>query len=480
LFYAAVHFQSTNPQWKDFGTLNEYIARVQSFLQQGKPANDVLLYYPIIDRYSEPGRELLQHFDGMERNFENTGFEHVSKWMLENGYGFDFFSDRQLQNISFNGKLRTGGNEYQTILLPANKLVSEKSFQKIMALAKAGATILIYKNLPQDVPGWGQLEQRRKQFQQLTGQLHFEEKGNVKKAVVGKGLVLIADDMAALLKEAGVLKPVETEAGLSSIRRKNDDGNTYFINNRTDKPVNQWVKIQADARSVALFDPMFAKSGLAKWKASGKGMIEVLVMLQPYESVIIRTYNSVKTGTVFPYLQMQSASKEINGKWTIEFLSGGPVLPAKITTDRLGSWTEAGGDELKNFSGVAKYSIDFEKPAGATQAWVLDLGKVNETAEVFLNGKKLATLIGPVFQTGILSSELKATNHLEIVVANLMANRISYMDRNNLPWKIFYNTNMPARKKENVKNGLFDASSWKSLPSGLSGPVTLAPTTIVQ
>jgi hypothetical protein len=54
-----------------------------------------------------------------------------------------------------------------------------------------------------------------------------------------------------------------------------------------------------------------------------------------------------------------------------------------------------------------------------------------------------------------------------------MANHIAYMDRNNIPWKIFYNINMPARKRENAKNGIFDASAWKPLPSGLSGPVTL-------
>lgn len=98
LFYAAVHFQQTNPQWKDFHALNTYITRVQSFLQQGKPANDVLLYYPIADRYSQPGNVMLQHFDGMEKNFEKTDFEHVAKWMQEEGYGFDFFSDRQLKN----------------------------------------------------------------------------------------------------------------------------------------------------------------------------------------------------------------------------------------------------------------------------------------------------------------------------------------------------------------------------------------------
>ena len=66
-------------------------------------------------------------------------------------------------------------------------------------------------------------------------------------------------------------------------------------------------------------------------------------------------------------------------------------------------------------------------------------------------------------------------NKLEITVANLMANRIAWMDRNDKPWKIFYNTNMPARKKENVKNGLFYAGEWAPQPSGLLGPVTLTP-----
>ena len=37
---------------------------------------------------------------------------------------------------------------------------------------------------------------------------------------------------------------------------------------------------------------------------------------------------------------------------------------------------------------------------------------------------------------------------------------------------------MPARKKENVKNGLFDASTWEPLPSGLAGPITLTPVKI--
>jgi hypothetical protein len=476
LFYAAVHFQETNPQWKDFPALNEYIARVQSFLQTGKPDNDVLLYYPIVDRYAQPGTDLLQHFDGMERNFDGTDFEHLSKWMLENGYSFDFFSDRQLQKFtSSNQRVLTGGNSYQTILLPANKLIPESSFQKLIELAKGGASILFYKHLPEGPPGFDKMESRNKSFQQLLSTFQFDEAGKIKKAGVGKGAFLVGDNLQDLLEAIKVRKEVINASGLQYIRRKNEDGKFYFLNNRTDQPISQFVELNTDAASVALFSPMTGKKGLAKWRKGNKGKMEVLIQLQPFESIILKTYQIKKTGNVYPYVEAAGSVMEINGNWTIEFLKGGPEIPASVTTNALGSWTALGGEPVKNFSGTAKYTVSFQKPVGSFKGWILDLGEVRETAEVFLNGKKLATLISPSFQVDLPVSVLKENNKLEIIVANLMANRIAYMDRNNIPWKIFYNTNMPARKRENVKNGLFDASSWKPLPSGLIGPVKLIP-----
>ena len=154
--------------------------------------------------------------------------------MLEKGYSFDFFSDRQLQHVSFNGsKLVTGNNDYKAILLPANKLISEQSFQQLINLAKQGAKILVYKNLPEDVPGFGQLDKRRMLFQQLIKQLSFKPAGELKQAVIGKGKFLIGDDLEALLEVAQVNYESLAEKGFSSLRRKNSDGVTWFINNRT-------------------------------------------------------------------------------------------------------------------------------------------------------------------------------------------------------------------------------------------------------
>ena len=433
LFYAAVHFQPTNPQWKDFHALNYYITRVQSFLQKGRPDNDILFYYPIMDRYSQPGTALLQHFDGMERNFENTDFEHVSKWMIEKGYGFDFFSDRQLEGITNAGnKLNSKGNDYRAILLPANKLISETSLARLIKLAEQGATVLVYKNLPKGIPGLSSFGARIEKFLELMTKIRFSGEGKIRKAVLGKGGFYISEDAELLMQAAKARKEPGAETGLSILRRKNADGNYYFINNRTGKSFQDWVELSGVATSLAMFNAMTGKSGIAKSRKKANGKIEVWIQLQPDESIIVQSYFIKKTANSYSYIDPAAASIDIDisGKWGISFFDGGPTIPSTISTSELKSWTELGSEELKNFSGSAKYSISFNKPPGTAKSWLLDLGKVNETAEVLLNGKKIATLIGSSYQCVIPASAFQSSNKLEIIVSNLMANRIAYMDRN--------------------------------------------------
>ncbi|MCG2614238.1 glycoside hydrolase family 2 protein [Terrimonas sp. NA20] len=476
LFYAAVHFQPTNPQWKDFHALNTYITRVQSFLQGGKPDNDVLLYYPIIDRYSQPGNALLQHFDGMEKNFEHTAFEELSKTMLEKGYGFDFFSDRQLKQFTMAGKkIQTGGNAYQTILLPANKLIDEKTFEKLMDLAKRGATILAYKHLPDSVPGLFNLEERQNKYQQLVDRLKFEKKDGLSTAQIGAGVVMLGDDVDQLLQAARVRKESLADKKLSMVRRRNANGTFYFISNRNEKSFADWITLQTPAASVAVFNPMTGETGLAKTRRLKDGQTEAWIELKIYESLIIQTYTTAKNGGLYPFMDLTGEPVALQNQWRLRFLDGGPVLPDPVKPEKLQSWTALTGEHGKHFSGTASYTTTFDRPNVNASHFVLDLGKVHETAEVKLNGKAVATLIGPDYKVTIPVSLLNPSNHLEIIVANLMANRIIHMDQTNQPWKIFYNTNMPARKKENAKDGIFTAAEWKPLPSGLLGPVTLTP-----
>src|SRR4030095_12296560 len=121
-------------------------------------------------------------------------------------------------------------------LLPANRYIPEGSMQKLIELAKAGATILFYKNLPVDVPGLGNLEQRNVQMKKLLSGIKVVDEVRVNKARIGNGAFFISDNIQDLLESAAVRKEDFGLSGLQFSRRKNEEGTFYFINNRSDKP----------------------------------------------------------------------------------------------------------------------------------------------------------------------------------------------------------------------------------------------------
>jgi hypothetical protein len=210
----------------------------------------------------------------------------------------------------------------------------------------------------------------------MINRLKFTETGGIKKAVIGKGYFAIGEDMDALLQVAGIQKETMNDKGLQFVRRKNTDGYTYFINNRTNKQVNEWIGLTRKASSVAMFDATTGKSGLATWRTANNGSIEVMAQLKPDESIIVQTFNTKKSGSNYPYINTTGKPQRIKGDWAVTFIEGGPALPSSYKTSQLSSWTEQEGEAYKYFSGSAKYSISFAKPEGTAAAWLLDLGKV--------------------------------------------------------------------------------------------------------
>ncbi|WP_217371882.1 glycosyl hydrolase [Spirosoma rhododendri] len=478
LFYAAVHVNPNNSFWPDFGKLNQYGARVQSFLQQGKPDNDVLLYLPIYDAYARPGKVLLQHFDGIEHGFNGLPIERIAQHMLDRGYSFDYISDRQIQQLSnANTRLQAPGGTYQTLLVPDAWLIPLETFQKLLTLARNGATILFVGQLPSDVPGLGNLAGRRATFQALRKPLSVPDRlDGIRPVPVGKGRLIVGSTVEAVLAYARIRQESMTSSGLHYVRRSSGEGQyTYFVVNRGSEPVNSWVILGTPATSAVLYDPMTEQIGQAQVKENGGRGGEVRLQLQPGESLIIAT-NQPGAAAPYAYRATAGPAQPITGTWKLNFLTGGPQLPKATEIASLESWTELNEAGVKEFSGSASYSITFPRPTGSAQRWQLDLGKVAESARVRLNGRDLATLLGPTYQLTLPDSLLRDQNELTVVVSNGMANRIRDLDKRGVNWKKFYNINMSARLKENRgPDGLFTAEHWQPRPSGLIGPVTLTP-----
>jgi hypothetical protein len=491
LFYAAVEFNPQNSWWQDFGELNAYATRVQSFMQSGVPDNDVLLYFPIHDRFAQrpraggrggqgpPPTTLLDHFDAIPAT-DSSAFRFAADSMLARGYAFDYVSDRQLLGVrARDASLVTGNARYRTVLVPASQFIPLGTLQQLITLARSGATIAFYRGLPTDVNGLLEFGARRTTLLNIVNALRFAPTPNagVRRAAVGRGAVFVGDDLDALLRAAGVRRERATDMGLALVRRREPNGHTYFIVNRGTASVDGWVPLATAARSAAVYAPMHAASGMGRVRDGASGA-EVYLQFPVGASRIVRTYDSVVRGAPWPYVEPADAPRPLAGSWTLSFVSGGPSLPAEVRNAPLGSWTDLPGDDVKNFSGTARYAIDFARPVtpAGTTSWRLDLGSVHESARVTLNGADMGTYIGPWFRVDLPADAMRDANHLEVYVSNLMANRIAQMDREGKSWKKFYNVNFPARLGTNRgADGLFSAAKWTPLPSGLAGPVTLTP-----
>lgn len=481
LFYAATEFTPSNPLWNDFSQLNKYVARIQSFLQKGWSDNDILIYYPVFDRYAEYGRGLLEHFDALIPAFNGTHFKAAAELMLEKGYAFDYISDLQISNTEvYNGLLETEGNSYKTIVIPSCKYIPLETFWQVLNLAKEGAYIIFYGEMPENVSGFANFEEKNEIFNRLKESVKFSTINNIMRATFGEGTILTGNDLEALLSYARIRREAMTDHGIKFTRRGNDAGTTYFVSNQGNKQFDGWLPLSVKVASAGFFNPLTGRYGTAKLRAGNSMATEVYLQLSPGETMIIDTYNKSISGQPYIFFDKLSSGSEIKGRWKIDFISGGHVLPAPVETDKLVSWTLFGVEDAVNFSGTAAYTISFSRPSGKADGWFLDLGRVCESASVSLNGEEIAVLIGPDFNIFIDRKKLKPDNLLEIKVSNLMANRIAYMDRNNVEWKKFYNVNMAARMKQNSKNGVFDASSWEPRESGLLGPVTLSPVKILK
>ena len=486
-FYASLEMNPRNSIWHDAPAVNAYAARVQSILQSGQPDNDILLYWNISDFWMQPSDKLLPQLTVHARDwFEGQPIGQTAKELWDRGYAFDYVSDAQLKTAKVvDGKIQMPGGNYKVIVVPECKYIPLETFKQLLALAKDGACIKFQAKLPEKFSGMGKFEDEQKEFEQLKGQLSFQERNTgrplyEKYALVGQGRVeIIASDWRSMRT---YLEPM-AQAGLSCIRRSFGGGwnYNYFIANRAETNFDGWIALgKVYAKSVVILDPMSGNSGVASItntvdNGHTSNETKVRLQLRAGESVILRAFADKKVeGPAWSYWQTNGQPVEITGSWNVKFLEGGPTVPADFQTAKLASWTTFADTNCQAFAGTAKYETTFDAPtphAARRTPHFLDLGNVAQSARVKLNGKDYGTLITPPFR--VVVDNLRPTgNTLEVEVTSVAANRIRDLDRRGVPWKTFRDINIV-----DINYKPFDASNWPLTDCGLLGPVTLTPVT---
>jgi len=461
LFYASTNFNQNSHFWDELPELNRYISECQSYLQNTKPDHDILLYFPIHDLWtSKKGKWLLQldvhHYEDW---FSASAVGELTGELWHKGYTFDYLSDLQLQQLSLVGEqLQTAnGTTYQTLLLPPLEYIPLESLEKLHQLATDGAKLIFMKNLPQSVAAYHQWEENEEKLKKVNQNIE---------AIANMQLLQTVDELQTI---SGLSRESMKDQGLDFIRKKHAHGHLYFISNLSSQFNEGPIRLAVPAQAVEMIKPLSNKRGLVDHTAVNNST-QVYLQLKPGESCLIITYDKAVNTQNYLYTAVNEAIS-LPSDWKVEFIKGNTDLlsTTSFTVDSLTSWTNWPDTSLQYYSGKARYILDFDlMEKDSAEAYLLSFSELRESAQVILNGKEVGTVWALPYEIILEDSLMQSKNRLELIVQNLSANRMRYLDSQGAEWKKFYDINMV-----DITYQSFDATRWKPEPSGIVGPVSL-------
>ncbi len=457
LFYASVNMSPTNTIWKDADALFKYIARCQAFLTAGNPDSDVLLYFPIDDIWQrQDGIYMMFDIHSMDKKMPDV--KAMVNELVKAGLDPDYLSDALIGELSVDSDgsiVSKGGNRYKSIIVPPVNFMPVESLQALKELKAKGGNVIFTEHLPKDVPGLGNLDERRALLESLKLDMAAPAK----------------DIQAAIRMTGATPEPLRTK-GVSLLRRVNETGGyNYFLALLNDKGLNGWETLAVPAESVMIFDPLTGKKGKAKTRKGPNGTTEIMLQIEPGQSLLLKTFPKAIEAEEWTYYEKAEPISLDNG-WSITFLESQPSIEGTFETDTVTAWTNLDLDAAKVNTGTARYKVSFELPTGIdADSWLLDLGDLRESASVKVNGKDAGKVWSVPFNIKIGELLRPGINTLEIDVTNLPANRIADYDRKGKKWKIFKDANIASV----IGKKIIDYSDWETIPSGLNSKVKLVP-----
>ena len=404
------------------------------------------------------------------------------------GYDYDYANEEVLVNRMRvdNGRIvLPDGMSYRLLVLPDKTEISPSVLGKIEELVKAGAVVVGRKpdrsNSLRDYPHCDGV------VKDIAAKVWGPTEGDkIKDHAYGKGKVTWDRPLRDVLADMGVGPDFTVEniqnqdQHIDYIHRRTKHEDYYFISNSSLQGEEVTCKFRVEGnRTPFLWDPADGSISRCHEFEPVPGGIRLTLTMAPVSSVFVVFKKEGRQGEPIMVRRAPKKDAQTNlgsfGQKDVEILScenqrvsvrlwtagtyqfedarglkcsvkadsippdipihqswkvalpKGWGAPDFLLLKELISWTDSPDPGVKYFSGTASYSNSFVIPEGDPQkgySFVLDLGKLKEVAEIFVNGKSAGILWKEPFRVDITRFVKPGDNALDIAVTNLWNNRI--------------------------------------------------------
>jgi hypothetical protein len=411
-----------------------YLARTSHLLQQGRYVADVAYFY------------------GQEAPLVALR-ERLNDAPLQ--YGFDYINATALLNLVSvrDGKLvAPSGVEYRVLQLGgSSRMMTVAVLRRLRALVQAG--LVVAGPAPIDSPS---LADRQPEFLQLREQLWGAD-GSGRK--LGAGRVYGTQAIASVLEAVGVGPDVTAQPGqvgdtLLFQHRRLDAGDMYYLINRSEHAGPVEFSFRQTGKLPELWRADTGERTPLSYRVVNGRTIVPLDLRQNDALFVVFRRDTSLTAFAAPVVRSTPIARLDSG-WSVSF-RGKSSEPRQLQP---GSWSDSADPGIKYYSGTATYSRTLNVPAGSlgeSARIVLDLGEVQDIAEVSVNGIAAGVRWTAPYRFDITSSLKPGDNSIAMKVTNRQVNGLIGAAQSGTPPGFGgYKPSAPLR------------------PSGVIGPVTL-------
>ena len=219
---------------------------------------------------------------------------------------------------------------------------------------------------------------------------------------------------------SGIAPDVETSADIRYVHRSVRDGEIYWISKPSDKFETVSLSFRCNGFVPSVWD---AETGdiLSVNYVVENGRIVVEIPMTPNDAKFV-VFAKQSMGKRPVILSGSEESVVLDGPWSVRFQEGRGA-PASVLFPELISYTESKDPGIKYFSGTATYTTVFTL-SELPEHIILDLGDVQNIAEVIVNGHPVRTLWKVPYKADITDYATIGTNALAVRVTNLWPNRL--------------------------------------------------------
>jgi hypothetical protein len=439
-------FQRNNTWWEYSGGFWDTLARSCAMMRQGTPVSD-LLYHLGNDTPLKIATSRMRPVPPAGYDYDVCGDEILLRATVKDGR-----------------VVLPGGMSYRMLVLAGGDRMTLAAARQLEALVKAGATVLGIRK-PLGSPGLedgaaGDAEVRRI-ADELWGPGAPDGTGERK---TGLGTIIWGRSPAyelALLATPKDFEAVGADPHILYAHRRSGQDDIYFLANQDDSPASFNGNFRSDHGTPQAWDPETGSIS-ALPDAVRKGPVTAVpLQLESNQSLFVVFREGTPPAKLATGLvESLPVWQKLDDAWQVSFDPqwGGP---AHADFPKLISWTNSPDPGIRDYSGTATYTRDFDLPTALPSRVVLDLGTVDVIASLTVNGQSFGDVWKAPFAVDVTAALHPGKNQVEIKVANLWTNRLiadaALPEAKRLSW-----TNHP----------LYQANATR-LPSGLLGPVAL-------